>query len=68
MSAEHRARQAIVKLANEPDANWAYETWTDGNMAYFSFESSRSAALISEALRHIFKSSRRQLIHKGRKP
>jgi len=67
MSARHRVKQAVVKL-EESGANWAYETWTDGKTAYFSFESDRSAALISEALRNIFKSTRRQLIHNGRKP
>jgi hypothetical protein len=67
MSAKHRAKEAFVKLS-QPGENWAYETWGDGKNAYFSFESGRSAQLIREALRHIFKSSRPQLIHNGRKP
>lgn len=67
MSARHRVKHAVMKLTAEGD-NWAYETWSDGKTAYFSFESSRSAELISEVLRHIFKSTRPQLIHKGRKP
>ncbi|UYL88333.1 hypothetical protein SEA_EVEPICKLES_46 [Arthrobacter phage EvePickles] len=67
MSARHRARQAVAKLTEHGD-NWAYETWTDGKTAYFAFESERSAQLVTEALRHLFKSTRPQLIHNGRKP
>ena len=66
MSVKHRAVQAVLKM-NEPGANWAYETWSDGKTAYFAFESDRSAQLVSEALRHIFKSLRKPLIHNGRK-
>ena len=57
----------MIKLTEQGD-NWAYETWTDGKTAHFAFESRRSAELISEALRHMFKSIRPQLIHNGRKP
>lgn len=68
MSTKHRVTQAITKLQSEPDASWAYETWSDGKTATFAFESARSAELISEALRHMFKSIRPALIHNGRKP
>lgn len=68
MSAKHRVRKAIVKLAKEPDQSWAYETFQTGNTVVFAFESQRSADLIAEALRYMFKSSRPVLIHNGRKP
>ncbi len=68
MSTKHRVTQAIIKLQAEPGASWAYETWSDGKTATFALESSRSADLITEALRHMFKSIRPALIHNGRKP
>jgi hypothetical protein len=67
MSAKHRMAQIVVKLT-EQGGNWAYETWSDGTNTHFLFESARSAQLIRESLLHLFKSSRRQLIHNGRKP
>jgi hypothetical protein len=67
MSLKHRVKQAVVKLEQDPSQNWAYETWSTDTMAYFSFESTRSAQLVSEALRQIFKSQFKQPIHNGRK-
>lgn len=68
MGTKHRVKQAILKLTEDPDQNWAYEMWSDGKTATFAFSSARSAELISEALRHMFKSARPVLIHNGRKP
>lgn len=67
MSIKHRVTQAVVKMDRDGQ-NWAYETWSDGTTAYFSFEDSRSAELLSWALRHMFKSLRPPLIHNGHKP
>lgn len=68
MSVKHRVKQAVVKLEQDPAQNWAYETWTDGSTAYFAFESSRSADLVQEALRSMFKSLFPAKLHNGRKP
>lgn len=68
MGTKHRVNQALDKLMKEPDDVWAYETWSDGKTATFAFSSARSAELVSEALRHMFKSTRPALIHNGRKP
>lgn len=68
MGTKHRVNQALAVLVKEPDDSWAYETWSDGKTATFAFSQARSAELVADALRHIFKSMRPQLIHNGRKP
>jgi hypothetical protein len=67
MSTKTRVAQALKKL-NKPDLNWNHESWEGNGELYISMESERSAQLLREALWMIFKSQRRQLIHKGRKP
>lgn len=66
MALKHRVKQAVAKMTQE-GSNWAYDTWETGTTAYFAFESPRSAQLMSEALRQIFKSQFKQPIHNGRK-
>lgn len=63
MSARHRVTLALSKA--DPNASYAHETFTSGNTAYFVFEQNRSAEIVREMLRILFK--RKPLIHNGRK-
>lgn len=64
MSARHRVVLALSKV--DPSANYGYEVISTDRHATFIFEQSRSAEIVSQILRVIFK--RKSLIHKGRKP
>lgn len=63
MSARHRVVLAMSKV--DPMANYAYEVITTERHSTFIFEQSRSAEIVSQMLRVIFK--RKPLIHNGRK-
>jgi len=64
MSTRHRVALALSKA--DPRESYAYEMFTTGNTAYFVFEQDRSAQIVKEMLRLMFK--RKPLIHKGSKP
>lgn len=64
MSVRHRVSLALSR--HDPQANYAYETFTTGNHAYLVFEEARSAEIVRDMLRIMLK--RKPLIHKGRKP
>lgn len=64
MSTRHRVALAMKKGTQILD--YGYDVFTDDKTATFVFDSGRSAQIVSEMLRLMFK--RKTLIHKGRKP
>lgn len=64
MSIKHRVALALSRA--DPKASYAYETFSTSNTVHFVFEQDRSAQIVKEMLRLMFK--RKALIHNGRKP
>lgn len=52
--------------AVDQNANYAHTTFTTGKNTTFAFEDPRSAEVVANILRAVFKG--KQIIHKGRKP
>lgn len=67
MSTKTRVAQAMKQL-DQPDLNWSHQSYEGNGELYITMESDRAAQLLRQALWLIFKSQRRQLIHKGKKP
>lgn len=67
MSTKTRVAEAMKKL-DRPELDWGHKSWESDGQLYICLESDKAAQLLGEALWLIFKSQRRQLIHKGRKP
>lgn len=66
MSTRHRVALALQRGAQITD--FRHETFKTGNTMNYVFRDPATARIMAEMLRTIFKSNRKPLLHKGRKP